>query len=667
MNQTNLALQYRSIPAGVIQTSLDNFSGRCYVPYWSLMNNEDLHFPFMQGSVTGSIFAAEVIESFRKHSAFIPLRRAELAIRRNEALDCLAQQSLYLDQPEYILQPETWPQGLLNLAVVYGNSAAVEYLVQQYEVNPADGLMAAIAEQQIGMVYLLVKLGASINEPLPEGAGWPLDFALRVDKPSVELVRLLLKLGADMHVRDKRGNNAQYYAKKSSRRVRAAMCELLGQTMESFNNKELTMLDAEQLADQKYSAECISQLGQKLLGFIATGISREDRDSLDELVQPLIAEASELAFGYLLQAFKKECGVDRGAALSRPSPVAEALFHVNFQVPENIQGYIEVAQISYAHRGAYRWRAIAVLGQMNNQAAQEGLRHLVPDIQQGVLSRYKQGKPAFLKSETIEDQEDVLGLTAKPINNAGYLLEWLPCADMELAFELSQAFSKTSALLKRLDNIDEAFAANEQQALLASLLQERRIDLPARTPTRRDNVWCLFFTDEIPSYEWHVLVHYNTVMAIAWLVYLYTSKPEWIEGVVNDDIYVGDIVKMPANRRRQASFKQEKLALIIDNGLSKLDSWKLVSRRHGDIFTLESVELLRAAGVEEYLKQHGDSRRCIRFNTMWCNILEQFRTQSQQPEPICLSASSPMIGMISMRGEVDVTDRIKALVRTENA
>lgn len=289
-NQTDQYSPYHELAA---------LSARPYIPFFSLLNNQSLGYPYPEESpgsftITGNKFAAEMALKFRLHPIFTTVRQAEIALRRNN-INMLLPDSLLRDiAPEHLPYLDDIDRlgnslydCLLNLAVIYRNTKAVELLLNHYDISPDKGMEAALDENNPHMVHLLLTQGAD--------TGTHLHDELLMKKPSEIIVRILLHHGADKSLKlGNTGDNALSCALKIKSAIRKPFLELLSCDQVKLTDSEIKDLETEQSPDHRYSLEYVREHGNSLL----TQINQKRTESSDNHIDALIKEMSEDSFKF---------------------------------------------------------------------------------------------------------------------------------------------------------------------------------------------------------------------------------------------------------------------------------------------------------------------------------------------------------------------------------
>lgn len=626
-----------------IPESVNSLSPKRYIPFYSLLLNQSLGFPYpeiQEGMYlrTGHQFDAEIITRFRLHPVFVTARQAELAIRQND-LSILGPEALLKDiEPDLLpllnnlgLNGNTFIEELLSLAVVYRNTAAVVYLIDHWDVSPDKGMESAVGEINPQMTNLLIERGAS--------TGTYLQQALVADNVNIEVIKVLLNHDADKSLKlDGTGDHAYSCARKTQKKYRKALVSLISEEKIRLSNAELQSLEEWQTPDEKYSIEYIDFIGKSLTE------SLDKHEDVEQLNNKLIQESSTESLRYLVDAFLNHLNHRSEYDKSKQGRMLrDAIFHLNFQVPENIGEFVRV--IPYLnHRD--KNELLFLFQKFKTEDSRLILKREVPEVDHGVYSRLRACERPFAERLHIDYPDIVEEMQALEVDSEGRLLRFFPTNDFKVAFDEAEALSKTTELLKDKDSMGSVISEDQLKYFLRSLIEERRVDMDSHV--RR--LWCIYSTDRLRSDDWHDLLHRPTIHAVSWLIYLYVSKPDWISEVLHSP---DDAVEGIGHED-----SRELLVDIINSSLEKLAAWKLSSRRHGGIFQIEAMELLKAAGVERFMKGNRHSS----FSRMWKTLITDFRNRVEQDGKVTVDAFEAIGGDIGVRGEVDVTGRIEHFV-----
>ena len=131
---------------------------------------------------------------------------------------------------------------ILNVAARMGLDEAVRQLINaKADLNSIDNegttaLMGSIGNGYVEIAKLLIKSGTDVNVGRDNHFGWtPLIMVMRKKEPNPELIHLLLKTKADLSVKDKEGQTALDYAKKSGRKD---LIDLLSNQIDANSKKD---------------------------------------------------------------------------------------------------------------------------------------------------------------------------------------------------------------------------------------------------------------------------------------------------------------------------------------------------------------------------------------------------------------------------------------------
>lgn len=620
---------------------LASLSEAPYIPFFSLLNNESLGYPYREESpgvfgITGHQFAAKTALNFRLHPVFAPIRLAEIALRRNN-INLLLPDNLLRDiSPEHLpylddidRMGNSFYQCLLTLAVIYRNTQAVQLILNNYDVSPDKGMEAALGESNPHMVILLLQHGAK--------TGTHLHSALIKRNPSELIVCILLHYGADQSLKlGNTGDNALSCAMKIKSAIRKPFLDLLSCEQITLSDSEIKILENEQSPDHKYSLAYVREHGNSLL----TQISQRDTEASETHIYELIKEMSSESFNFIVSAY---IAIQKTEYHKHPNgekvfrELRKALFHCNFKISVYDHLYIRALSNAYPED---RNKLLHIIASLKTELGLATIKLETPDTNIGIYGRMRRGEPAFLETYKIEYPDT---FEQYEVDSGELLLRFMPCNSFTLADEMLNAFCKLTAALTKGQI---PFTDEKLKVFLGSLLAEIRYDLGERL----NGLWCIYKDDVLPSEGWHEYVHLTSIMCVAWLVYLHENKPEWIS-----EIFIENLSKT------EHSDPKRKLRRIIDNALSKLSSFKLTSRRNGSVFTLNAVEMLRAAGLGDYINQVEHRR----FKKLWDSILGNYKELIKTDEPVLMECRQRFSPSIAMIGDLYVTERVKRVLNTQ--
>lgn len=594
---------------------------------------------------------------FKMHPVFTIARRAELAIRRNnlgalypdallDGLNREHQQLLNNLGQRY----SSFHEDLLVLAVIYNNSRAVQLILDEYDVSPDTGLDVAVVTFNASMLHLLLQRGANPDVYLHK--------ALSISMPHLPSVHVLLHHGADTRLKiGSSGDNAVSCAMKTPHYIREHVVELVTKGEYTLTDKELTVSETTQVPDKRYSLNQVHDNGARLLDALSAG------SEINNYVNRLIRDSSSESFDYLVSGLELFIQSHAYFIWSKQGhKLIDAVLHENFHVPENIEGYSKLIAVLKGTEFSEEFiltKIYTILQQIGTDEALKVLSREVPVTFSGVYSRLRQGNVGFPDSldgtwyPYVVIKDDVIEMDSE-----GRLLDFIPVDDMTLAYQELEAFKlATNALTDTGKNAD-FLSDGRAKYFLKSLLNEPRFDLGKRYYS----TWAIHSTGELMSAEWHHLVHLPTIYGLTWMCWLYNANPEWIDELLDDIEY--DFSLISIRRRREAhTDNQMKILCLISNAMDFLCDTELKSRRDGDVYQLEAVEMLSSVGLESVIEDCGNRA----FQGMWSGILGGYAERLESGHRVHMDAYTAITGMVGMRvNDFDVTERVEALLN-ENA
>jgi len=644
-----------------------------YIPFYPLLHNQTL-VPERPAEESGSWGVAirsarraanavrdrysdktQIAIRFRMHPVFATARRAELAIRRNE-LDALSAGNLLkgLDDQDKPLLTNLGLNGthfyedLLVLSVLYNNSAALELFLHKYHVSPDKGMRAAVQTGNTHMLHMLLKQHA-----VP---GVYLQQELLKPFPCILTLRVLLHHGADTSLKIKEtGDNALSCARKAPKRLRKDMLALIRTANYKLPDSEVAALEIPQVPDQKYSIDTINETGITLLEGIY------NNSDIDRYVDFLTKESSSESLGFLIEATQQFVARhDNFMWHGKGHKLLDACLFENFHVAENLHHYerlITVLKNAEHAELSDLTKVYGIIQRIGTPEATALLSEHIPTIYSSAYARLRANEPAFPQTLEARYPNVCVEYDILEIDTMGRLLRFMPTDDYHCAFDELEAFTLATRALLELEEHQDYLDDGRAKYLIYSLLTEARFDLGKRYY----GTWMIDAYAELRSDDWYHLYHKPTIYALAWLVFLYTQRPEWIDELLNDVQPM--FPELRSRRAAKPTTCEAKLLQYIRNAMDRLWQTKLASRRNGEIYQLEAIELLRAAGIDEIMPIMLHKS----FNRMWNSIIRDYQQRYENNDAVFMDGYSAMTTHIGFRDEYDVTRRLANIIDEEFA